>query len=370
VIVHCVLDRFSFHVFRHEAEFVPAPRDLSLSETPDLFFVETAWDSVGGGWNLGQKADQELMKELVQRYKRQGVPTVFWNKEDPPHFGQFDTLTRLFEFVLTTDADCIEKHRTNIGHDRIGLMTFAAQPRIHFCDPSFKRIPRPCFVGTNYTSRYPERKAQRDVILKPALAMGLLIYDRSTIDPVMHTTVDQYDRPAYRFPDDYDAAIVGGLRYEALCNIYRYYRVFLSVNSVQHSPTMFPRRVVELLLSGTPVLSGESRALTTLFGDCVPQSCDAKKTAELLHAFLEDDTFWSRYSIAGQQLVLGSHTATHRFADLLTFCGLPVPEEITKRKTLYELASLETTQQGISAALRREKTKEYSSHAIASMGCR
>lgn len=330
--VHCVLDRFSFECFAPDLSLTPlgqhaAPEPASA----DLLLLETAWNSVDGGWNLAYPGHQPLIAALMRRYREAGVPVALWNKEDPPHFGKFDLLNREADLVLTTDKGSFQAHRRVVGHDRVHVWMFAAQPVLHHDDPALPRIPRPCFAGTYHRSLYPHRARQMDVLLPPALRHGLRIFDRSKRAIV--------PRGDILFPDAYDAAIVGSLPYRALCNVYRQYRVFLNVHSVQHSATMFARRVLELLCSGTPVISGYSAAIERLFPGLVPVPRDAHETDALLRAFLTDDLLWEERSLAGQRAVLAAHTVPHRIAELCGALGVPVPPRVRARRSAYERAA-------------------------------
>lgn len=356
MIVHCILDRFSYACFRREAELVPVPLHGAVEGKADLLFVETAWDSIGGRWSLEREEERERLRIIVRHYRRRGVPTVFWNKEDPPHYGLYDDLTPCFDFVLTTDEDCVEKHRMHVGHDRVGLMMFAARPDIHFCDPRFSRIARPCFAGSSYDAAYSERLAQQEYVLKPALRHGLVIFDRRHGDPALYAPRHGKAVPdRRRFPPEYEASVVGGLSYEALCNVYRQYRVFLNINSVTGSKTMFPRRVLELLASGTPLISGYARGIEEQLTDGVLITRTARETDASITMLLKNDDAWSRLSLGGQRAVLARHTVAHRWSELLAFCGLPAVQETEKRKRIFEHAALQTTQEELTAVLRQER---------------
>lgn len=37
----------------------------------------------------------------------------------------------LFDYVFTTDANCLERYEQDLGHDRVDVLPFAAQPVIH-----------------------------------------------------------------------------------------------------------------------------------------------------------------------------------------------------------------------------------------------
>ena len=61
-----------------------------------------------------------------------GIPTVFWSKEDPAPLRR---VRRRGASVSTGSSPrtltCIERYVTLAGHDRVGALPFAVQPRIH-----------------------------------------------------------------------------------------------------------------------------------------------------------------------------------------------------------------------------------------------
>ena len=75
-------------------EQVDSPRRL------DLLFVESAWHGNGDAWQYpltGTSAPRPAIVELVPWCREHGVPTVFWNKEDPVHYAEFLDAARLFD---------------------------------------------------------------------------------------------------------------------------------------------------------------------------------------------------------------------------------------------------------------------------------
>lgn len=100
----------------------------------DLLFVESAWHGNGDTWQYhltGSSAPRPALVELVGESRAAGIPTVFWNKEDPAHYADFIDTARLFDQVFTTDSNKIGDYVRDLGHDRVGVLPFAVQPAIH-----------------------------------------------------------------------------------------------------------------------------------------------------------------------------------------------------------------------------------------------
>jgi SAM-dependent methyltransferase/spore maturation protein CgeB len=328
VRVGCVLDEFSTDCFGPECRLVkPRPDNWEAvlgGERPHLLFAESAWKGNDGAWQYrvaeyAAPPGRELAA-MVKHCRRQGLPTVFWNKEDPVHYERFLAAAGLFDVVLTSDSRCVEHYRQTLGHDRVAALPFAAQPRLQnpiaLPDGRNRRI---CFAGSYYANRHAERRREMEMLLDAAAGPDLDIYDRNF-------GLTGPGSEHFAFPERFQHHIVGRLPYRDLMRAYRRYRVFLNVNSVIDSPTMFSRRVFELLACGTPVVSTWSEGVAELLGhDAVWLVRSEREARTAIRTLLEDDGEWRRRRLLGIRRVLGAHTYRHRFTRVLEHAGLTVP---------------------------------------------
>src|SRR5690606_38010953 len=114
--VGVIMDTFSASAWGYEFDVVELKpkhwREQVEAQPIDLLFVESAWSGSNGAWKFqlsGPKSPPEALRELVAHCREQGIPSVFWNKEDPPHFDDFLETARLFDRVFTTDANMIPR---------------------------------------------------------------------------------------------------------------------------------------------------------------------------------------------------------------------------------------------------------------------
>ena len=314
------LDEFSHACFAHEIVLIPASRDRWQGQIGAAHFVfaESAWNASGGGWQgafsrFGQKP---AMEHVLADARARGIPSVFWNKEDPVHFDQFLPVARAFDHVFTTDANVVENYRSALGHDRVHALTFAAQPRIHNPMGRIQGVNREiCFAGSWRGGQYPERVAMLTELLHGAVDAGdLVIYDRQAGSDA----VGGFEGA------DFGPWVRGTLDYATMLQRYRTHGVFLNTNSVLGSPTMLARRVFELLACRTPVVSTPSEAVDALFGDLVPSPSTRADAADVLESLMDPDTR-DRLGQRGMRHVLSRHTYAHRMADILGAVGIEAP---------------------------------------------
>ena len=321
--VAAILDTFTEHALRQEVNLVlMSPihwRAQMEKRRPVCLFVESAWRGNNGGWQnliVGYEgAEDNPLRELLEYCRSNGIPTVFWNKEDPPHFDNFIGAAKEFDYVFTSDADCIPRYKEVLGHDRVYVLPFAAAPRIH--NPSREKgwpnYPV-CFAGSWVSRRYPERAEALQFLLDPALPKGLHIFDRNLTRP-------EYG-PDYRFPDQYKEAIKGTLTYEEMLTAYRCYDVMLNVNTIADSPTMFARRVFESLACGTPVISSESAGMSRMLEGHVRVTRSLEETKKHLQELLGDEEARIREGHLAYRFVHENHTYRQRIDEVFRRVGL------------------------------------------------
>ena len=321
--VAAILDTFTEHSLRYEANLLLLSREhwrAQIEKTrPVCLFVESAFSGNNAEWRHKivrcESLEDNPLRELVQYCRSIGVPTVFWNKEDPPHFDDFIGAAKEFDFVFTSDEDCIPVYREILGHDRIYVLPFAAQPRLH--NPSqeegWPNYPV-CFPGSWVQHRYPDRAESLQDLLDPALPLGLHIFDRNLTRRDLG--------PSYRFPSRYKEAIKGDLTYQEMLTAYRCYDVLLNVNTVTESPTMFSRRVYESLACGTPVISSESVGMSRMLGEHVRVTRSKEDTVDHLLELLGDEEARVQEGHRGYRHVHENHTYRRRMAEVFHRVGL------------------------------------------------
>lgn len=323
VPVVSVLDEFSRSCFMPHASLIePRPDNweaLLEQYEPKLLLVESSWKGNYGTWqyrvaNYAHPPGRELA-EMVDGFRVRGIPTVFWNKEDPVHFNNFIGAASQFDFVLTTAEEAVPKYREKTSAS-IGVLQFAAEDSLHNPIGSSRRNGKVCFAGSFYANRFHERRDDQLMLLDAAAAFDFDIFDRNH-DPKATTRSD------FAFPERFSRFVRGRMPYTTMGKAYREYRVFLNVNSVIDSPTMFSRRVFELLACGTPVVSTWSLGTEETFGnDLVWHVRNQEEAAEAIRVLMTDDREWRRRSLAGIRAVLSRHTFRHRFRQVLDFAGL------------------------------------------------
>lgn len=232
----------------------------------DFLLVESAWQGYKNRWKykIASYPDQpehtnKKLVRLVQTAKDKGIPTVFWNKEDSIHFDRFIDSAKHFDHIFTVDQNCVERYRAVVPpKTTVDVAMFPVQPRIHnYQGLNFQKYE------ANFMGSYNlhDKRRQRQFMLFNAAKTAKLpinIFDRYSESTIKH----------YQYPkDEFDLIMHSSVEYQKTADIYRKYLVSLNVNTVEDSPTMFSRRVVEVLACGGILVSTPSLAMEKLFKD-------------------------------------------------------------------------------------------------------
>ena len=80
----------------------------------DIFLCESAWSGNEEQWTraVGWYSEAEFsdLARVLELFRARSVPTIFYNKEDPVHFQRFERTAKQFDYVITTDANCLPRY--------------------------------------------------------------------------------------------------------------------------------------------------------------------------------------------------------------------------------------------------------------------
>ncbi|MFJ4759343.1 glycosyltransferase [Kocuria marina] len=322
--VGVIADEFTQRTIAGRCHVVSIPRrDAYLhvaSRNLDVLFVESAWTGQNREWFHGvayYPNERDDIERAIATARALGVPVIFWNKEDPVHFRSFAPTAALCDAIYTTDADRIPAYlQLPDGHRpaTVASMPFYAEPVLHNPLPgSWAEKHTVSYAGTYYGARYAHRSAELDALLAAAATQGLTIYDRQVNVP----------NSPYHFPSRYGDFIEGGLSYDQVLEAYKAHPVHINVNSVDDSPTMFSRRVVEIAASGAVVVSGTGLGLSRCL-PAVPTENDPSRLEEILAPCMKDRAHWRQLSWEQLREVRRSYLAEHALAIMFRGVGVPV----------------------------------------------
>lgn len=325
-----VCDEMTYQDFKNECQavYINPANWLSIMESfkPEVFFCESAWRGIDTNWRgriyRNAKVKYENRRELLNLLdycKRNGIKTVFWNKEDPQYFHDktynfVDTALK-FDYIFTTARECVPLYR-ELGHTKVDVLMFGFSPKLFNPINSSQNENRAVFAGSWYGDQ-PERCTDMEKCFAMILQKGieLQIYNRHSGSA----------NPNNKFPDQYAAHIHDGIEFKELSKILKQFSYAININTVKDSPTMFARRVFETMACNILVISNESTGLRQLFGNRIwflDQDFDESSVAAVCKENVRE--------------VFQNHTYTQRISCILDALQIPYKHDPERVLVLYE----------------------------------
>lgn len=272
--VALVTDSFTTECLSAECRIRSLTRDnyteVISTWKPDMVFVESVFHGAGGDWRYELARQPKYLRwtppkaifKLVAFAKEQGVPAVFWNKDDGAFFDAFIDVARVFDYVFTTDRDCIPKYLEQVALGvPVNTLVMPYQPEFHYFDGFNFTRHEACFTGSYYRRILDERRQFLDRVFDSCERTGvnINIYDRN------HDRLSKHLE--FKFPKKASMTMHGGVPHRRTAEIYKSHVASINVNSVTGSDTMFSRRLLEIIACGGIAVTNPSKAVDGYFRD-------------------------------------------------------------------------------------------------------
>lgn len=287
---------------------------------PDLVFVESAFHGVNGSWRY-ELARQprwlrlrppEAIFRLVEFARSRRIPTVFWNKDDGAFFDDFIDVAKAFDYVFTTDVNCVERYRREVpAHVPVHTLSMPYQPAFHAFTGFDFSSRSACFTGSYYRRILDERRHFLDMIFAACndAAIDLNVFDRN------HHRISHHFE--FRYPKVPRVQVHASVPHRETARIYKTHVASINVNSVTDSETMCSRRLLEILACGGIAVTNPGQAVDRHFRDYCHVVASHEETVETLARLGGGPSSEDLdRAAAGADYVRRNHTWNHRLEEI------------------------------------------------------
>ena len=294
---------------------------------PDFVFVESAFHGYRWDWSYCLPKQSPVFgrytlkdfRALAATARELHIPLVFWNKDDGVFFEAFIEVAKLCDYRYTADENSVPRYREALSNmkdasgnsSHAGLLMMAYQPAIHSFNGFNFTKKSMCFVGSYYRKILNSRRATMDAIFKTceSQSLPLDIYDRNS------SRLSRFYE--FRYPSFSHVTVHNAVPYQKTADLYHEYNVSLNINSVTDSPTMFSRRMLEIMGSGGIMATNPSRAVNALFKDYCTVIGSEEEARDVLPAMVADTSpELLEKAEAGYRFVRENFTWEKRFTEL------------------------------------------------------
>ena len=313
-----VCDEFFYHSFEGIANFIyvnPTNYKEYAAEL-DIFLVVTTWKGLDMMWkglgNPNIKKHRQDLYEIIDYYKSNGIPSVFFSKEDPVNYEVFIDIAKHCEYIFTTAMEKVDSYKVDCKNKNVFVWAFGINPLYH--NPiGIKTFPKETgvlFAGSWYY-KYPERQVDMRMIFHGITSSNeeLQIIDRN-FD--LHLS-------QYLFPKEYAKYTSPGIDHERLQSLHKLFNWSLNFNSVKYSPTMFANRIYELQALGNIILSNYSTAINNKFPN-VAIFTTSNDVRDFLNRVTPEEVY--EQQLQGIRRVMSNETTHHRLMEFYGSLGM------------------------------------------------
>ena len=340
-----ICDPFYYDSVYAAADFVYISPDNWETAVKDIqiLLVVSTWTGLHNeewrGLSTEGSIKRNLLYQIIDHCRDNGIVTVFYSKEDPPHYKDYLGTAKKCEYIFTTAEEVIPNYKRDCGHDRVFSLRFGINPQYH--NPvgirSDKKEDAVIFSGS-WMNEQPERCKDLASIFDGILASGKKL---KVIDRMYKLHEDE----RYRLPDKYFRYASPSIGHDDLQKVHKLYNWAVNINTVKHSQTMFANRVYELQASGNLLLSNYSVGVNSLL-PTVFMVHNSEDVGRIMNSFTPEEVY--ERQISGVRKVMTGETCYDRVAEMLQKIG--VETEPQKRTVLVVAETLD------------QRTKEMFAH--------
>jgi SAM-dependent methyltransferase/glycosyltransferase involved in cell wall biosynthesis len=318
IVTDVYMYNFYKDVFQEVQYLSPSNYERVMKETHfDVILYVTCWRGIEDDEWRGVKFREPAAKALraiLERGRVLGSKLVFQSIEDPSNFDYFLEIAQCFDYVFTSDLECVERYKAACGHDRVFYGEYGANPQLNNPIGCRRNALNVAFFAGSWAGRYKERCEDMETMFDSILSSGgkLVIADRN-----FGSGGEELRYPA-RFRD----SIVPPVEHKLLQSMHKLFRYNLNFNSIKNSPTMCAMRVYELQAMGVGILSNYARSVFNNFPEIrlVPWREDLTADFEKLECYEE-----YRRKMALVRNVMNNKTAFDSARQLALVAGFEVP---------------------------------------------
>ena len=237
----------------------------------DFLLCESTWHGMDASWKYAFNIYQENkysseLKKIISKFKKNTKKCIFYNKEDPTNYENFYKSAELFDIIITTSQQCIDKYKLIYPDKIIFEMPFLCNPLIH--NPINNNKEKIAYFVGGFYNHFPDRSNFTSKIFKDIIMnnYNLVIINRHYFFPKLTSQLSrlQQHKNKYEISEEFKQFEKPCVTHIEALNLYKNSLFHLNINTVTNCSTMTSRRLIELLGCGCNILSNPSKSIEHL----------------------------------------------------------------------------------------------------------
>ena len=294
-------------------------REQLEAEQPDLLIVGSAWQGNGGAWRYRVATHAHPLSiglrdltAVTNWCTTHGVPTVFWNTEDPIRTDRFFEAASRVDWIFTVAPTRVDAYRAVARRLAAGVdvLAPAIQPRIHHPDRiQVARLPGALMADGGDPAWPLDRREALARLAATTVGLGLTI-----LDPLLG------EMPRGDLPPGLRALRRAGWPHDGP-PVYSRFPVVLAPAA---SMEVIPVAALEAVACGTPVVMTAHRAAASALHDHVVCDDDVEVLRSAVERFATGDSTGRDAAVDGLRRAVRFGTYGDRLRDIARIVGISV----------------------------------------------
>ncbi|MEB6262257.1 glycosyltransferase [Mammaliicoccus sciuri] len=308
-----ISDLFLYNSFKDVCDLNYISSDsFDLNIKYDFVIIASTWKGIDNSWvgfaNPNSDKRKKLL-EVINIFKSESIPVIFYSKEDPVNFDIFKDIAKVCDVIFTSAEEIKTEYMEYCENNKVYTLQFGVNPHYHNpvgtnTIPYFEKKNEVIFAGS-WTKKYPERNFDLKMLLD-----GIIMADKEL------TIIDrnlELKNERYQFPVDFIQFLAPPVSHDVLMELHKIYRWAVNVNSVKYSNTMFANRVFELQAFGNLLLSNYSMGINNQFSNVF--LVNVEEDAQLILNNYDEQTLLDIQSKSIRN-VMRNNTTYHRLDEI------------------------------------------------------
>ena len=237
----------------------------------DFLFCESTWHGKDGSWKYAfnlykKKIYSQKLIQIVKLFKKNKKSCIYYNKEDPTHYNQFHQVGELFDIIITTSKNCLDKYKKVYPNKIIFSKPFLCNPIIHNPINNLKENTA-YFIGGFY-NHLKDRTKNTNMVFDNVISKNIdfKIINRHYFYKKITRQIKTYDKYKDRYELDsrFSKYNNPSVKHQEAIQTYKKSLFHININTVTECETMTSRRLIELLACGCNIYSNYSKSIDKL----------------------------------------------------------------------------------------------------------
>src|SRR5699024_10917105 len=127
-----VSDLFLYNSFKDVCDlYYISNENININTDYDLVIIASTWKGIDNSWTgfaNPQSTKRKTILNMIEIYKKNNVPVIFYSKEDPVNYDIFKDIAKECDLIFTSAEEMIDEYRKYCRNEKVYSLQFGVNP--------------------------------------------------------------------------------------------------------------------------------------------------------------------------------------------------------------------------------------------------